>query len=63
MKEHGTSKWSITRFGTFDNPTAPVLLDLNVDGQGAIPSVMQVTKQGWVYAFNRLTGEPIWPIV
>ena len=47
----------------FDNPTAPVLLDLNVDGQGAIPSVMQVTKQGWVYAFNRLTGEPIWPIV
>lgn len=46
----------------FDNPTAPVLLDLNVDGR-AIPAVMQVTKQAWVYAFNRLTGEPIWPIV
>ncbi len=47
----------------FDNPTAPVLLDLNVPGQGRVPAVMQVTKQAWVYAFNRITGEPIWPIV
>ncbi len=42
---------------------APVLLDLNVPGQGQVPAVMQVTKQSFVYAFNRLTGEPIWPIV
>ena len=47
----------------YDNPMAPVLLDLNVPGQGEIPAVMQVTKQSFVYAFNRLTGEPIWPIV
>ncbi len=46
----------------FDNPTAPILMDLEVDGR-EIPAVMQVTKQAWVYAFNRLTGEPIWPIV
>lgn len=46
----------------YDNPMAPVLLDLNVDGQGPIPAVMQVTKQSYVYAFNRLTGEPIWPM-
>ena len=46
----------------FDTPTAPVLLDINVDGQ-AIPAVAQVTKQAWVYTFNRLTGEPVWPIV
>ena len=42
---------------------APVLLDLDVPGQGEVPAVMQVTKQSFVYAFNRLTGEPIWPII
>ena len=47
----------------FDNPTAPVLLDLNMPGRGSVPAVMQVTKQSWVYAFNRITGEPLWPIV
>ncbi len=47
----------------FDNPTAPVLLDLNMPGRGIVPAVMQVTKQAWVYAFNRVTGEPLWPIV
>ncbi len=45
----------------FDTPTAPVLMDLSVDGQ-EIPAVVQATKQGWLYTFNRLTGEPIWPI-
>ena len=47
----------------FDNPTAPVLLDLNMPGRGTVPAVMQITKQAWVYAFNRVTGEPLWPIV
>ncbi|MDA1372395.1 MAG: PQQ-binding-like beta-propeller repeat protein [Proteobacteria bacterium] len=47
----------------YDNPTAPVLLDLNIPGQGAVPAIAQVTKQSYVYAFNRLTGEPLWPIV
>jgi len=47
----------------FDNPTAPVLLDLDMPGRGRVPAVMQVTKQAWVYAFDRLTGEPLWPIV
>ena len=45
----------------FDTPTAPVLMDLSVDGQ-EIPAVVQATKQGWLYTFNRLTGEPVWPI-
>ena len=45
----------------FDTPTAPILMDLNVDGQ-EIPAVVQATKQGWLYTFNRLTGEPVWPI-
>ncbi len=46
----------------FDNPTAPVLMDLNMPGRGTVPAVMQITKQAWVYAFDRLTGEPLWPI-
>ena len=45
----------------FDTPTAPILLDVNTD-QGLTPIVVQPTKQGLVYTFNRETGEPIWPI-
>ena len=46
----------------FDNPTAPVLMNVTVDGQ-ATPIVVQTTKQGFAYTFNRETGEPVWPIV
>ena len=45
----------------YDNPTAPNLLDITVDGR-RIKAVAQVTKQGFVYAFDRVTGDPIWPI-
>jgi glucose dehydrogenase len=45
----------------FDNPTAPVALDVMVDGTPT-PIVVQTTKQGWAYTFNRATGAPIWPI-
>jgi len=45
----------------YDNPTAPNLLDVTVDGRD-VKVVAQVTKQGFVYAFDRVTGEPIWPI-
>jgi len=43
----------------WDVPAAPVLIDLP-NGRDV---VMSVTKQAWVYAFDRHTGEPIWPIV
>ena len=46
----------------FDNPTAPVLLDVTIDGRRT-PILVQTTKQGFVYTFNRETGQPIWPIV
>jgi quinoprotein glucose dehydrogenase len=46
----------------YDNPTAPVLLDVTQNGK-SVPAVVQVTKQAFAYAFNRLTGEPLWPIV
>ena len=45
----------------YDTPTAPILLDVNVNGR-RVPGVFQATKQAFVYSFNRLTGEPIWPI-
>lgn len=46
----------------FDNPTAPILLDVTVDGRRT-PIVVETTKQGFAYTFNRQTGEPVWPIV
>jgi len=46
----------------YDVPTAPVLLDVNVNGQ-RVPGVFSVTKQSWVYSYNRQTGQPIWPFV
>ncbi len=45
----------------YDNPTAPVLLDVEIDGE-TVPIVVQTTKQAFAYTFNRVTGEPIWPI-
>jgi glucose dehydrogenase len=45
----------------YDTPTAPILLDVNVGGR-RIPGLFQITKQSWVYSFNRHTGEPIWPM-
>jgi quinoprotein glucose dehydrogenase len=45
----------------YDDPTAPKLLTLHQNGQ-TIDAVAQVSKQGFVWVFNRVTGEPIWPI-
>jgi quinoprotein glucose dehydrogenase len=45
----------------YDTPNAPVLMDVTVDGK-KIKGIFQATKQSWVYALNRETGEPIWPI-
>ena len=43
----------------WDVPSAPLITDLP-NGRKV---VMSVTKQSWVYTFDRETGEPIWPIV
>lgn len=45
----------------YDLPNVPLLADLVVDGR-AIPALIQNTKHGFIFAFNRETGEPIWPI-
>ncbi|HAK55898.1 MAG: PQQ-binding-like beta-propeller repeat protein [Vicinamibacterales bacterium] len=52
---HRSDQWN------YDLPTAPILIDLTVDGE-RIPALIQNTKQGLIFAFNRETGEPIWPI-
>ena len=44
-----------------DFPLPPQLVDLTVDGE-QIPALVQNSKQAFTYAFNRVTGEPIWPI-
>jgi quinoprotein glucose dehydrogenase len=43
-----------------DNPDAPKVVDVTM--RGRVPLVIQTTKQGWAYVFNRETGQPIWPI-
>ena len=45
----------------YDIPAAPTLVDITVDGR-PIKAVAQVTKQGFVYVFDRVTGEPVWPV-
>jgi glucose dehydrogenase len=45
----------------YDTPTAPVLMDVTVNGE-VVKGIFQATKQGFLYALNRETGEPIWPI-
>ncbi|RRQ50066.1 pyrroloquinoline quinone-dependent dehydrogenase [Maribacter algicola] len=44
-----------------DPPAPPNLLMVEREGK-KIPAVAQVTKQGYVYVFNRLTGEPLFDI-
>jgi quinoprotein glucose dehydrogenase len=45
----------------YDNTTAPKLLTIRHDGH-PVDVVAQPGKTGWLYVFNRVTGEPIWPI-
>lgn len=43
----------------YDNPAAPILADVTIDGEER-KIVIQNTKQGYSYVFDRVTGEPIW---
>ena len=45
----------------YDFPAAPILVDVTVEGRD-IPALVQVSKQGFAYVFNRDTGDPVWPI-
>jgi len=45
-----------------DLNSAPILVDILVDGK-PIKAVVQLTKQAFCFVFDRVTGEPVWPIV
>jgi quinoprotein glucose dehydrogenase len=45
-----------------DAGAAPMLADVTVDGKKK-KIVAMVTKQGFTYVFDRVTGEPVWPIL
>jgi quinoprotein glucose dehydrogenase len=45
-----------------DISSAPILLDVTIDGKPR-KLVAQPTKQTFLYVFDRVTGQPIWPIV
>src|SRR5467141_3849229 len=45
----------------FDNSSAPILLDINVNGR-PIKAVASPSKQAYLYVFDRVTGQPVWPI-
>ncbi|MBM3770075.1 MAG: pyrroloquinoline quinone-dependent dehydrogenase [Acidimicrobiia bacterium] len=61
----GRRKWhyQLVHHGLWDMdiPCAPIIMDLTVNGR-QIKAVGQPTKQGWIYVFDRNTGQPVWPI-
>ncbi len=47
----------------YDFPAAPNVVDIRVDGRGEpVKALAAVSKQAFTYVFDRVTGEPIWPI-
>jgi len=61
----GIRKWhfQIVHHGLwdYDPASAPNLVTITVDGK-RIDAVVQLTKQGWAFVFDRVTGRPVWPI-
>ncbi|HYV07918.1 MAG TPA: PQQ-binding-like beta-propeller repeat protein, partial [Blastocatellia bacterium] len=45
----------------YDLPAAPVLCNIRVNGR-RIKAVAQITKTGFCFVFDRVTGKPVWPI-
>jgi quinoprotein glucose dehydrogenase len=62
----GQRKWhfQLVHHGLWDMdiPCAPILADITVNGR-LVKAVAQPSKQGFLYVFDRATGQPIWPIV
>ena len=45
-----------------DIAAPPIVTDITVNGK-KIKAIASVSKQGFTYVFDRVTGEPVWPIV
>jgi quinoprotein glucose dehydrogenase len=46
----------------YDVPAQPMLIDIERDGK-SIPAVVQATKTGMLFVFDRETGEPVFEVV
>jgi glucose dehydrogenase len=61
----GQRKWhyQLVHHGIWDMdiPCAPILADITVNGR-TIKAVAQPSKQAFLYMFDRVTGQPVWPI-
>ncbi len=61
----GQRKWhyQLVHHGLWDYDLAspPNLATITVDGR-KIDAVVQLTKQGFAFVFDRVTGTPVWPI-
>ncbi|MCU1385726.1 MAG: Quinoprotein glucose dehydrogenase [Acidobacteria bacterium] len=61
----GVRKWhaQLVHHGLwdYDNPSPPNLVTIRVGGR-TIDAVVQLTKQGFAFVFDRVTGTPVWPI-
>jgi quinoprotein glucose dehydrogenase len=45
----------------YDMPAQPVLITVRRDGR-EVPAIAQVTKMGFVFILDRLTGKPLYPV-
>jgi quinoprotein glucose dehydrogenase len=44
----------------YDLPSAPALVNMTIEGR-PIKALVQLTKQGYAYVLDRVTGQPVWP--
>ncbi len=64
----GVRKWhyQLVHHGLwdYDNPSPPNLVSIRPAGGSSPPvdAVVQLTKQGFAFVFDRITGKPVWPI-
>ncbi len=45
----------------YDPPAGPILVDVPMGGKN-LKAVVQITKQGFAFVFDRVTGKPVWPV-
>jgi quinoprotein glucose dehydrogenase len=61
----GTRRWhrQFVHHGLwdYDPPSAPILVTLKHDNRN-VDAVVQLTKQGFAFVFDRISGQPLWPI-
>src|SRR3954471_20243138 len=61
----GIRKWhyQLVHHGLWDMdiPCAPILANVTVNGR-SVKALAQPTKQALMYVFDRVTGQPVWPI-